>query len=165
MDRAISCCITGHRPEKLPWGERENDPRCLALKVRIRTELERAYQRGIRHFLTGMARGTDLYFGEEVLALRKQHPDITLEAAVPFIGQADRWRREEKARYQALLNQCDYETVIRHSYDRSCMRQRNRYLVDHASLVLAVYNGKGGGTLYTMTYAMEQGAEVIILEV
>ena len=31
-----SCCFTGHRPNKLPWGYREEDPRCLLLKNRIR---------------------------------------------------------------------------------------------------------------------------------
>ena len=32
MDKASTCCFTGHRPDKLPWGSRESDPRCLTLK-------------------------------------------------------------------------------------------------------------------------------------
>ena len=32
MDRAKTCCFTGHRPEKLPWRYDEGDSRCLALK-------------------------------------------------------------------------------------------------------------------------------------
>ena len=50
MDRAHTCCFTGHRPEKLPWREDESDPRCLALKARLRRELEEAYRQGFRHF-------------------------------------------------------------------------------------------------------------------
>ena len=36
------CAFTGHRPEKLPWGTREGDPRCEALKRQIRLAVERA---------------------------------------------------------------------------------------------------------------------------
>ena len=34
-----TCCFTGHRPSKLPWGTREEDPRCVALKGRIAAAL------------------------------------------------------------------------------------------------------------------------------
>ena len=33
--RQESCCFTGHRPAKLPWGYNESDPRCVRLKKRI----------------------------------------------------------------------------------------------------------------------------------
>ena len=33
--RPISCCFSGHRPGKLPWGDDEGDRRCLALKERL----------------------------------------------------------------------------------------------------------------------------------
>ena len=38
----ISCCFSGYRPGKLPWGNDENDPRCRALKVRLRDVMEAA---------------------------------------------------------------------------------------------------------------------------
>ena len=83
MDRATTCCFTGHRPNKLPWGEDERAPRCLALKARLAELLEDCYRQGYRHFICGMAQGADMYFGEAVLALREKHPDVTLEAAIP----------------------------------------------------------------------------------
>ena len=55
--RQESCCFTGHRPGKLPWGMDEQDRRCLALKARIADAVEAAYQEGYRHFLCGMALG------------------------------------------------------------------------------------------------------------
>ncbi len=82
MKREQSCCFTGHRPDKLPWGENESDPRCLALKRRLEGELTQVYNRGYRHFICGMARGCDLYFCEAVLELRSRRPGITLEAAI-----------------------------------------------------------------------------------
>ena len=74
-----TCCFTGHRPSKLPWGTREEDPRCLALKRRIRDAVESAYEEGYCHFLCGMAQGCDLYFCEAVLALRERYPEVTVE--------------------------------------------------------------------------------------
>ena len=42
--RQESCCFTGHRPAKLPWGMDETDARCLRLKAQIADALEAAYQ-------------------------------------------------------------------------------------------------------------------------
>ena len=69
--RPVSCCFSGHRPAKLPWGEDEDDPRCRALKARLRDALDAAYEAGYRHFICGMAQGCDLYFCELALALRQ----------------------------------------------------------------------------------------------
>lgn len=165
MHRVLSCSFTGHRPEKLPWGSRETDPRCKALKERLRLELQAAYDAGCRHFLSGMARGADLYFCEGVLSLKILYGDVTLEAVIPYPGQADRWGPAEQRRYRALLDQCDFETVIQHQYTSGCFLRRNRYLVDHSSRIIAAYNGQGGGTLYTITYAMRNNLDVVILDV
>ncbi|HJB56690.1 MAG TPA: DUF1273 domain-containing protein [Candidatus Flavonifractor intestinipullorum] len=164
MERERTCCFTGHRPEKLPWGSDEGDPRCTALKERLRDMLEEAYQAGYRHFISGMARGTDLYFCEAALALRDERPGITVEAAIPCEEQAARWPEEERQRYFNLIGRCDLETMVQHHYDRGCMLRRNRYMVDRSSRLIAVYDGMLGGTMYTLTYAMKQGLEVLILD-
>lgn len=146
MERETTCCFTGHRPDKLPWGTDEQDVRCMRLKQQIADALEQAYSAGMRHFISGMARGTDLYFAQAVLELRQRHSDVTLEAARPCQTQADSWPAPERAQYDQILEQCDYETLVQHQYDRGCMQRRNRYMVDRSALVLSVYNGvpKGG---------------------
>ena len=156
MDKEKTCCFTGHRPDKLPWGEDEADPRCLRLKRAVARAVEDAYVSGIRHFISGMARGVDLYCAETVLELREAEPDILLECARPCETQADGWPAAERERYNTILERCNYETLVQHSYDRFCMIRRNRYMVDHSALVIAVYDGAGGGTRQTLEYAIRR---------
>lgn len=161
----FACAFTGHRAEKLPWGYDENDARCIDLKERLRDVLRSLYDDGCRHFICGMATGCDLYFGEAVAALRAEKPDVTLEAAIPFEGQADKWPSELRKRYFRLAEECDTRTVLHHDYTLDCMRDRNRYMVDHADVLVAAYSGEAGGTRNTMLYAMRQDKQVIELAI
>ena len=165
VKRETTCCFTGHRPNKLPWRDNEGDPRCADLKVRLAAALEGAYADGYRHFLFGMALGCDLYFCEAVLALRDRHTGVTVEAAVPCEEQCVRWRERDRNRYFALLERCDYETLVQHQYTPGCMQRRDRYMVDRSQRIIAAYDGRTlGGTMYTLTYALRQGLETVILD-
>ena len=114
----------------------------------------------MRHFLCGMANGCDLYFAEAVLALREKLPDITLEAAIPWEGQAEGWTAAQRERYAAIRARCDYETVVSACYTPDCLLRRNRYMVDSSSLLIAAYSGAAGGTRSTMLYAMRRDVEI-----
>ena len=159
--KPITCCLTGHRPSKLPWGNNESDPRCVTLKEKLRAAIQGAYEEGFRHFICGMAQGCDLYFCELALQLREKYGDVSVEAAVPCPTQADGWSREERQRWQRLIDQCDVETMVQDHYTPDCMLRRNRYMVDHASLLIAVYDGQNGGTRRTMEYAMRRGLDIV----
>ncbi len=164
FERNQTCCFTGHRPAKLPWGYDERDPRCLALKGSILRELERLYRAGYRHFISGMALGCDLYFAEAVLELKERYPAVTLEAALPFPAQAERWSEDNRNRWQALVDTCDLETVVQDHYDRGCMLRRDRYMVDRSAAVLAVFDDTPGGTKYTLDYAAKQQLDILLLD-
>ena len=44
------------------------------------------------------------------------------------------------------------------------MLDRNRFLIDHAAALLAVYNGeRRGGTAATMRYAQKMGREIVVI--
>ena len=158
-----TCCFTGHRPNKLPWRNDESDPRCVALKERISDILSALYSGGIRHFICGMAVGCDTYFAEAVFKLRNEHDDVTVEAALPFEGQANNWTVYQRARYFHDVSACDYETLLQKEYTRDCYLNRNRYMVDNSSVLVAVYDGSRGGTMHTVNYAMKRGLEIIRL--
>ena len=159
----LCCAFTGHRAQKLPWQYNELDPRCLDLKQRIGDTVESVYSSGFDRFICGMAEGCDIYFCESVIDLRSRFPGVFLEAAVPFSGQADRWPSGEKDRYERLISQCDRVTVLQEQYSPGCMMKRNRYMVDHADLLIACFDGQSGGTLNTMRYAVRNNVRIIHL--
>ena len=156
-----TCCFTGHRASKLPWGFEETDPRCISLKQKLYDAVEAVYDSGVRHYICGMANGCDMYFGDAVLLLKQLHSDVTLEAAIPYEGQADHWKPAEKSRWQRIYDNSDYITVVSRTYTRDCMHRRNQYMVDNSSVLIAAYNGSSGGTLNTMLYAIRNKKEVI----
>ncbi|SHI19218.1 Uncharacterized SPBc2 prophage-derived protein YoqJ [Sporobacter termitidis DSM 10068] len=160
-ERMTTCCFSGYRPDKLPWGYNEDDERCLRLREKLCDIVSAVYASGIRHFICGMALGCDTLFCETALQLRDDHPDVTLEAALPCEDQAARWNEAQRSRYFKLVEQCDVETLVSRKYTPDCMMRRNMYMVDHASLLIAVYDGRFGGTMQTVGYAGRQGLEII----
>lgn len=160
-----TCCFTGHRPMKLPWGANENDPRCLELKAELAARLEAAYELGYRRFICGMAIGCDMYFAEAVLALRETYPNVRLEAAIPCGGQPDRWNKKDRLRYNALIDAADEINVLQLHYSPDCMMKRNMYMVDRSSMLIACFDGSPGGTMKTLLYAQREGLKTVIIDI
>ena len=107
------------------------------------------------------AQGCDLYFCEAVLALRERYQEVTVEAAIPCPTQADAWPEAERDRYRELVARCDMETMVSDTYSSTCMQRRDRYMVDHAMLLIAAFDGTAGGTRYTVEYALRRGIEIV----
>jgi uncharacterized phage-like protein YoqJ len=162
-----SCCFTGHRPKGLPWGENESAQQCLGVKAILAVELEQAWQEGFRQFWCGMAMGADLMFAEAVLACQSVHPEVELFAAIPCPTQTRGWPREQKERYERILNWIgpEHQVLVEPVWSRRCMLHRDEYMVERSSRIIAVYNGRSsGGTRYTLEYAMSRGLESIIID-
>ena len=163
--RPYTCCFTGHRPEKLPWGDDETDGRCAALKKKLQDAVEAAYDEGMRHFICGMARGCDLYFAETVLALRERGLPLRLHCLLPCQGQEAAWANGDRQRYHAILRQADSVTYVSREARQGCMLARNRRLVESAAVLLAVYGGRSrSGTGATLRYARQLGREIIRID-
>ncbi len=156
-------CFTGHRPEKLPWGSDESDPRCRKLKITLADVLDTLYAEGFRHFFCGMAAGADMYAGEAVVALREEHPDVMLTAVIPFQGQERRLSKSLRERYFRLAEESDELVVLHSEHVPGCMMERNRYMVDRSGLLVTIYDGRPGGTRNTRNYAAAQGLTILEL--
>ena len=165
MKQETTCTFTGHRPSSYSFGYDEEATDCQRLKIAMLSQVTALIENGVTTFLTGMALGADIFGSEIVLALKKQRPDLRLIAAIPCESQADKWSVEQRERYFDILSQCDEVVYISHHYTRDCMFRRNRWLIDHAGFVLAIYNGHPkGGTAYTVRYAYEKKRFVIIID-
>ena len=78
-----SCAFTGHRPQNLPFGFREDDERCAALKEILKKQIVSLItDESVTHFISGMALGVDMYAAEIVLELKKTYPALHLR--VPY---------------------------------------------------------------------------------
>lgn len=165
MEHRKSCCFSGHRPSKLPWKYDESDARCIEFKGKLFAVIGAVYDSGIKHFICGMALGCDMYCAEAVIKLKAMHSDITLQAAVPYRGQADNWNEYNRLRYDRIIDNCDEVTVLAESYSPACMAMRNRFMVDNANVLVACYDGMSGGTWNTIRYAQKKDIEVIQLPI
>lgn len=151
--RMHRCCFTGHRPEKLWMPEAE-------VVVKLRCAIQKAIDSGFKTFISGMSRGVDIWAAEVVLAFRKTNPCIHLICALPHPDFEVRWDAEWKARYRAVLRQTDLIRIICPEFGMAAYMERNTWMVNRSSLVIAFYNGANGGTKRTIKYAQTQGVRV-----
>lgn len=151
--RKRRCCFTGHRPEKLGISE-------LKAKALLRTAIEQAVTDGFVTFISGMARGVDVWAAEIVLEIRKENSGIHLICASPYEGFEKRWSYTEQKRYGDILSQADLVRFVCNHYSRSCFQIRNEWMIDHSAMVIAAFNGKSGGTKNTISYAKRNGVYV-----
>lgn len=155
-----TACATGHRPQKLPWGFNEEDEACIKVKTQTREAVLYAINCGYKYFISGMALGFDIIFAEIVLSLKQQY-DIELICAVPCKTQSRSWNEEQKTRYQKIIKSANKVRCIFDTYTRWCMHERNKYMVENSSLIIALYDGSSGGTKNTVELAKKKGLQVI----
>ena len=159
------CCFTGHRPQSLPWGYNESGLAFILFKNKLKKAIKSAIADGFNHFISGMALGVDMLAAELVLELKKKHPNIILECAIPCKNQSCKWQSDSVDRYNAILEQADKVTMVSDTnYFNGCMQKRNKYMIDKSERVIAVFNGTPGGTAQTIESAKKAGREVVIIK-
>ncbi len=160
-----SACFTGHRPEKIdnlqPSGKRV----VTYIKKQLYQAVLNALRQGYSHFYTGMARGVDLYAAEIVLLLKQRGYPVKLTAVLPFEGHGGDWSADWRQRHEQVLKGCDEVVVLNQEYTSGCYQQRNEYMVDHSSRLIAVWNGTKSGTANTIQYARLTGKEVDMIRI
>lgn len=154
LDKAISVAFTGHRI--YDFSQRE------VIKERLSRAILDAYKQGFRNFISGFAIGIDLMAAQIVQSLKASCPGMTLIAAIPFTGQADRFRCKDKEVYDSLMASTDEVMVLSDHYYPRCFLDRDELLVENASLLIAFYDGREkGGTFYTIKKANDLGIPVV----
>ena len=154
-------CVTGHRP-KLLYGYDLNDARWQALKEKFKLLLQ---EEDCTEAITGMALGTDQTFALAVLELKESGKDIKLTCAIPCKDHDSRWKPESRKLYHEILSKADSVVQVSElEYEPRLMQQRNRWMVDHADEVIAVWNGKASGTKNCVDYARSLGKDVIWID-
>ena len=154
--RLHCCCFTGHRPEKLTQPD-------TAVVAGLEKEIRTAVADGFTTFISGMARGVDIWAAEIILRLRKEGQPIRLICASPYEGFERSWSADWQKRYTAIIQAADLVKYICPGYSRACFQIRNEWMVDHSARVIAVFNGEKGGTKNTIDYAKKRGIYTCLL--
>ena len=146
--REITVAFTGHRTYD------------GSIDEAVENAVRRLYDRGFRVFLTGMAAGFDLSAGECVARLKAVLPGLQLHCVVPFAGHRSSMSGDAGRRYDRLLDVADEVTTLAIRYDSRVYHRRNDFLVENSSAVIAYFDGRKGGTEYTVRRAVSMGLEV-----
>lgn len=151
--KKFTVCFSGHR--KIPLNER------TFLVQRLEEVIYQLIQKGYISFATGGAIGFDTLAAQTVLKCKQTHPDIKLILVLPCLTQAKYWSDADKAIYDDILHRADQVQYASDEYNKSCMYERNRQLVDMSSVCICYLKAKTGGTAYTVKYARESGIKTL----
>lgn len=145
----MKIALTGHRPDKLNNEYNLDGPWSTHIRTKLQEIIDDLKPTLI---ISGMALGCDT-----IWALLAKANGIPLMACVPFPSQPNVWRKENRDLYYELLNYAELTGGVKITgtdpYTAWKMEVRNKYMVNEADVVIAVYNGdESGGTYNTVKY-------------
>ena len=160
-----TCSFSGHRPQNLPWKYNEHNLRCLFFKHKLKKIIINIIKKGFKYFISGMAQGADIICAEIILKLKKKYTTIELECAIPCLNQTKNWSYDYITRYNEIIHKANKITYVSSKeYFNGCMQKRNKYMIDNSSLLIAIFNGRYGGTKNTIDYAKMKNLSINILK-
>lgn len=117
-----TCAFTGHRPQGMPFGFDEHDPKCAYLIDQIMAIMTNMIiNDNVGRFLSGMAIGTDLIAAETTLRLKDVYSWIELECVIPCLNQSSKWAEKFRKRYDDVIRSCARTTLISTEFTKTCM--------------------------------------------
>ena len=144
-------CFSGHR--QIERGHEK------PLETELFAETKRLIDDGYQIFISGMALGFDTMAAQCVIELKKRY-DIKLVAAIPYVGQADRWNDRDRQRYFDILKQCDETVCISAALSSGCYKERNKFMVDNSSALITYFVKDKTGTAQTVNYARQKEVKI-----
>jgi uncharacterized phage-like protein YoqJ len=163
--RSKTVCFSGHRTEKLPAVCQTEEGRKVLASF-IAAAVEECLSAGFDTFITGGARGIDLWAALIIAGLKADRPDagIKLITAMPYKNQKSSLAGKELFDYGFVISQSDLVVCVSEEYTPDCMKRRNRYMVDKSSKIIAVLCNPKSGTAQTVRMARESGLAVKLIE-
>lgn len=159
------CSFTGYRTQKLNEILKESENGIEKIRELIGNEIERMLSEDFEIFKSGMAVGSDTIFAETVLKYKERYPRVRLVAVIPCLEQERLWNESDKIKYRSILAKADEtEIVNRRPYFDGCMQIRNKTLAESCDELLAVYDGRHGGTMHTVNYAVKLKRKVTVID-
>ncbi|MGN0592734.1 MAG: SLOG family protein [Ruminococcus sp.] len=156
--RSQTACFTGHRPEKFLNPPFYSDQLTLrSIQTLLSMLIADTYEHGARFFITGMARGVDLWAGQFLLYMQQFLPDVHIIAAIPHAEHENSFHGAEANLLRQIGNAADAVLCISETPSKQCFLRRNDYMLSHAQTLLAVQHTKEGGTAYTIRKAQQNG--------
>ena len=147
-------CITGHRPEKLM------EEKLNLLKQAIYSRLDDKIAQGYQYFLDGLADGIDYIVAEYLFQLREKNSNIKIIGVQPCDDYENFFKsRGYNLEHLYYMKQSvDILIQLSGSYEeKDIFLNRNKFMVNHASAVLAVCSRVRSGAMQTLNYAKKQG--------
>ena len=163
-DKERTVCFSGHRPEKLPDFGLDSSQIVRVVKSLLYKEIIECIDNGYNTFITGLARGVDLWAGEIVLELQGSGRNIKLIAAVPYRGFGKNYIGRDKFTLGNILLKADKKIYLQEKFTQGCLQSRNRYMVDRSGKLLAIVVDYKSGTGQTIRYAQKQGVAAKIID-
>jgi uncharacterized phage-like protein YoqJ len=148
-----TCCFTGHR--KLP------EDKIGIILMNLDKEIEKLIHNGVTTFISGGATGFDQIAASLIAAKKEMGCDIRLVMALPCHGQEMSWGEKAKRIYHHLLEDADTVVYVSEEYSESCMKKRNRYMVDNSAYCICALLREKSGTGHTVRYAQQKNRRVI----
>ena len=112
-----------------------------------------------------MTETTCAFTGHRPKSFPWKYNEAAADCVLPCKGQESKWTASAPERYHLILDQANEVVYVGQKYSRDCMMKRNRYLVEHSSFLLAIYNGtRRSGTGATVRYAQQLNREIIMID-
>lgn len=167
--KTIHIGLTGHRPPKL-WGYNIDKPEYDRLQDKLEEIIESLlteYDQVVGH--SGLALGADTVWSIAILNMREKYPNrVKFHAEIPFWGQPSTWYEGDASFWDFIVTQADehtlyletepgtkWETISKWVISRA-LDDRNKGMVDHVDILIAIFDNTPSGTKNAVEYAKKK---------
>ena len=132
-------------------------------------QFEQLYRQGVRCFLVPGTLGVGIWAGEILVRMKEQpkFEKLELVVVIPFDGHDRDWDDRSKKRLAFLRKFSTRTYVPGRTQASDSYKLLNHYLLDHADVLVAVYDGlhskHGIGIELTVKQASERGIALILI--